>query len=104
LAVGSTTFGAQASSANGTTPTTANTTPQNRNVITLEVTARQALQITTASKNGQLNLTLNPSTYNPGDFKVDSVDEIAAASNVFDQTLTRTDQMLAAIKAAHANK
>jgi Flp pilus assembly protein CpaB len=104
LAVGATTgtvrttATADATSA-GTTPTTqANT--QSRNVITLEVGPRQAEQLAHAAQLGQLWLTLDPSTYKPGDFKVDSVKEIASAANLFDQQLTETDKLLAAIKAA----
>ncbi len=105
LAVGATTGGvkttAASSSTGGTTPTTQ--APQSRGVITLEVTPRQALQIAAASKDGQLYLTLNPSTFKPGDFKGDNT-EIAEAENLFDHPLNETDKLLAAIRAANANK
>ena len=107
LAVGATTGGvhttAGSQSSSNTTPTT-QATPQSRGVITLEVGPRQAEQIAQATQLGQLWLTLNPSTYKAGDFKVDSVQEIAGAQNLFDQPLTQTDKLLAAIKAANAGK
>jgi len=108
LAVGATTGSVQTTagsqSGSNTTPTTSPSNPQSRGVITLEVGPRQAEQIAQASQLGQLWLTLNPSTYKAGDFAVDSVQEIAGAQNLFDQQLSETDRLLAAIKAASGGK
>jgi len=107
LAVGATTGGVKTASATGSTGTTTPTTQpnaQSRGVITLEVGPRQAEQLAHAAQLGTLWLTLNPSTYKQGDFKVDAVEAIAGAQNLFDQPLTETDKLLAAIKAANGGK
>jgi Flp pilus assembly protein CpaB len=107
LAVGATTSSVQTTAGaqpSNTTPSTAQANPQSRGVITLEVGPRQAEQIAHAAQLGTLWLTLNPSTYKPGDFKVDSVQEIAGTLNLFDQPLNTTDKLLAALKAANGGK
>jgi len=75
-----------------------------RSLITLEVTARQALQLVQAQAkaDGNLYLTLNPSSFKKGDFK--NTAEIVEAINLFDQKLPLVDQALAEIRAANAAK
>jgi pilus assembly protein CpaB len=92
LAVGSSTVLPQA---NGGT-NTANTTPgaststtlqvQPSNLITVQVTPRQAEQIIQGTTLGTVWLSLNPPGFDPGTFK--SPTEIVDQINLFDQTLS----------------
>jgi Flp pilus assembly protein CpaB len=96
LAVGQTTAKpatqAQTASSDGTTPTTTATTSQNRSLITLEVTARQAQQLVHAQDVGKIYLSLNPTSFKAGDFK--DPGEIVEAVNLFDKSLPTLDREL----------
>jgi Flp pilus assembly protein CpaB len=100
LAVGGTTAKPAAQSAAATNGSTTTTRPQaqNRSLITLEVTARQAEQIIHAQELGRITLALNPSSFEAGEFR--TVEEIVEAVNLFDQPLPVVDRSLAAVKAA----
>ncbi len=100
LAVGSNTASTQqavATSSGNTTPTTTQTT--SHNIITIEVTGRQAEQIGQANlMGGIMYATLMPATFKPGDFHPGDVQEIVNTNNLFDQPLDLTQQLLNTIK------
>lgn len=79
LAVGDTT-------ATSTTPE-GDTREVSSGLITLEVSARQALQIAHASQSGTMYLTLNPPDFDPETFV--APEEIVEAVNLFDQPLAK---------------
>jgi pilus assembly protein CpaB len=91
LAVGSTTGKPQQSA---TTPTSAQTTQStiSRNLITFEVTARQAQQLVQAEAGGTVYLSLNPESFNPDGFK--DPGEVVEAVNLFDKPLPLLEQEL----------
>jgi pilus assembly protein CpaB len=91
LAVGSTTGRPQQSA---TTPTTAQTTQStiSRNLITFEVTARQAQQLVQAEAGGTVYLSLNPGSFNRDGFK--DPGEVVEAVNLFDKPLPLVEQEL----------
>jgi Flp pilus assembly protein CpaB len=71
-----------------------------RNIITLEVTGRQAEQIGQANLvGGQIYATLMPATFKPGDLQAGDIQEIVNTNNLFDQQLTFTKGLLNTIKA-----
>jgi pilus assembly protein CpaB len=84
-----------AATSSGSTPTTQ---PQNQppNLITLEVTPRQAEQIVQGQAAGSLYLSLNPPDFKPGEFQ--HPDEIVDAVNLFNQPLAVVQQVLSQIK------
>ena len=102
LAVGGNTASTQqavATASGSTTPTTTQTT--SRNIITIEVTGRQAEQIAHANLlGGTLTATLMPATFKPGDFHPGDVTEIVNTDNLFDQPLTYVHQLFEQMKAA----
>lgn len=89
LAVGSTTARPRTATGDtsGTTPTTQ--APVSRNLITFEVTARQAQQLVHAQAAGTLYLSLNPPSFKPGTFR--DPGEIVEAVNLFDKPLPTLD-------------
>jgi len=97
LAVGSTTAApASASTAAATDGSTPATVPAvvSRNLITFEVDSRQASQLVQAQTYGTLYLSLNPSSFNKGDFKRPV--EVVEAINLFDpQPWPELDKALA---------
>jgi len=100
LAVGTSTQAPSAPPANtsgSTTPTTtANRTPANLGLITVEVTPRQAEQLAHAQfygGNGTLYLTLNAPGFDPAKFRTPT--EIVDIQNLFDQKLNLVDRTLA---------
>ena len=102
LAVGSSTVlptqsNAQTAAAtdNGTTPTT-QPQVQPPNLITLQVTPRQAEQIVQGQAEGTLYMSLNPPDFKPGEFQ--NPDEIVDAVNLFNQPLPVVQQVLTTIK------
>jgi pilus assembly protein CpaB len=94
----------KSSSSSSSSDATSSRDTRARSLITLEVTARQALQLVQAQAkaDGNLYLTLNPSSFKKGDFK--NTAEIVEAINLFDQKLPLVDQALAEIRAANAAK
>ncbi len=91
LAVGSTTARPQQSA---TTPTSASTNQPtiSRNLITFEVTARQAQQLVQAEAGGTVYLSLNPESFNSDGFK--DPGEVVEAVNLFDKPLPLLEQEL----------
>jgi len=89
--VGSTTARPQSSA---TTPTSAATNQPtiSRNLITFEVTARQAQQLVQAEAGGTVYLSLNPESFNPDGFK--DPGEVVEAVNLFDKPLPLLEQEL----------
>ena len=101
IAVGATTIlptspAAQTAADNGGATTT--TEPENRpaNLITLEVTPRQAEQIVQATTIGTMYLSLNPPGFDPKKFT--SPAEIVEALNLFDQPLSLVQSTLTTIE------
>ena len=87
----------QTTDANG--GTTTSDVPAASSTITLEVTPRQALQITHAMQGqGQIYLSLNPPGYKAGDVTVPA--EIVEAYNWFDQELKTLNEVRALIGSA----
>lgn len=105
LAVGSTTSSpvvtsTASSSTDGSTTPTTQPALISRNIITFEVTSRQAQQIIHAQNNGSLYLTLNPTSFKKSDFRDPA--EVVEAINLFDKPLPIVDRALAAALAAQA--
>ena len=102
LAIDSTTVTSPAAApvtGDGTTGATVPAGPAASSTITLEVTARQALQITHAMQGmGQIYLTLNPPGFKAESFTVPV--EIVEAVNWFDQELTMVAQVRETIRTA----
>ncbi len=96
LAVGTTTASSEAKT--NTTDTTAAATQQQKGLITVEVTPRQAEQIAQAMNVGTISLTLNPPDFDAKDFKTPQ--EIVDAYNLFDQPLTVLDSLRGEIEAS----
>lgn len=67
-------------------------------LVTLEVTPRQAEQLAHASAVGSIYLSLNPAGVEAPAFE--SVEEIVEAVNLFDQPLTKVQEVFAALDAA----
>ena len=84
-----------AATPNGSTPTS---TPQNLspNLITLQVSPREAEQIVQGQAAGTLYLSLNPPDFKPGQFQ--NPDEIVDQVNLFNQPLPVVQQVLNQIK------
>jgi pilus assembly protein CpaB len=100
LAVGATTAVPQqqtASDTGSTTPTTAAPASM-QGLITLEVTPRQAEQLVQGREDGSRWLSLNPPTWQPGDFT--NPDEIVEAVNLFDQPLNQLNKLFQEIRNA----
>jgi pilus assembly protein CpaB len=100
LAVGTTTTGTTSNNNNGTTDTTAAPAQEQKGLITVEVTPRQAEQIAHSMVVGTITLTLNPPDFDAKDFK--SPQEIVEAYNLFDQPLTVLDQVRQQVESAQA--
>ena len=97
IAVGSTTVlptssAAPAASVDGSATTTTQPATQPANLITLEVTARQAEQIVHATIVGTVYLSLNPPGFDPKKFT--SPEEVVEALNHFDQPLSLVTKTL----------
>jgi pilus assembly protein CpaB len=98
IAVGSTTVlpsspsGTSGTGANGGPTTTTSPQQQPASLITLEVTARQAEQIVQATEIGSVWLSLNPPSFNAGQFRTPQ--EIVEAVNLFDQPMTIVQKTL----------
>lgn len=69
---------------------------EQRGLITLEVDARQGLQLAQASLVGGLYLTLNSPDFEPGGFT--TPEEIVEIVNLFDQPLVKLDEVQAAMR------
>jgi Flp pilus assembly protein CpaB len=101
LAVGgNTATSSQAVATSSGSTTAAPAAGTSRNIITIEVNARQAEQIGQAGLvGGQMYATLMPATFKPGDLHAGDVQEIVNYDNLFDQQLTFTKGLLNTIKA-----
>jgi Flp pilus assembly protein CpaB len=98
LAVGATTAVPQQNiNTDSSTPTTQAPAVQ-QGLITLEVTPRQAEQLIQGREDGSLWLSLNPPTWQPGDFQNPA--EIVEAVNLFDQPLPQLQQLFQQIRNA----
>jgi pilus assembly protein CpaB len=101
LAVGSSTVLPEQSSAqteasrNGATTTSQPQQQQPPNLITFQVTPRQAEQLVQGQDRGALYLSLNPPDFKAGDFK--NPDEIVETVNLFDQPLTEVQRVLSQV-------
>jgi pilus assembly protein CpaB len=100
IAVGATTIlptspAAQTAANNGATTTT-QPESQPANLITLEVTPRQAEQIVQATTIGTMYMSLNPPGFDPKKFT--SPGEIVEALNLFDQPLSLVQSTLTTIE------
>jgi pilus assembly protein CpaB len=101
IAVGATTIlptspAAQVAASNGSVTTTTQPESQPANLITLEVTPRQAEQIVQATTIGTMYLSLNPPGFDPKKFT--SPGEIVEALNLFDQPLSLVQSTLTTIE------
>jgi pilus assembly protein CpaB len=81
---------------NGGVTTTTQPATQPANLITLEVTPRQAEQIVQATTIGTMYLSLNPPGFDPKKFQ--RPEEIVEALNLFDQPLALVQSTLTAIE------
>ncbi len=101
IAVGATTIlptspAAQTAANTGAASTTTQPESQPANLITLEVTPRQAEQIVQATTIGTMYLSLNPPGFDPKKFT--SPGEIVEALNLFDQPLSLVQSTLTTIE------
>jgi len=81
LAVGSETAAPEATTSSKDGDTSASTSTVSRTMITLEVTTEQAQQVIQAQTIGKIYLTLNPPSFQPGDFS--NPEEVVEVLNLY---------------------